>query len=497
MMSDARLFFHDSLAQKKREFVPLQAGCVKMYCCGITPYSNTHIGHTRTFFSYDLLYRTLKDAGFAVDWARNITDVDDKIINKAREEGVSVQELVSRYVDEQSSVLLQFNLNRPKEPRVTESIPQILEMIQSLVEKGVAYQSDSGVYFRVKMFPDYGKLSKNKVEELRRGARIEVDESKEDPVDFALWKLSKPGEPEEVTWESPWGKGRPGWHIECSAMNLKEFGARIDIHMGGRDLIFPHHECEIAQSEAATGQTFSNYWLHCGMVTLYGEKMSKSTNHFVSIADFLKKYPPEVLRLVFLSVSYSQPLDYTDELAQENFKKLGKLYRTSSLIDHYIQSDDGKGKEESPETWFDDVHELLPRMRSQLQDDLNSASALASFFEFARRANQAFATVQKKNLCLSSADREALQEHWPAVRSWMGESLGLFTQTSDEFFAECTKRAVQGALNEEQIGKLVEQRSAARADKNWQRADQIRDELQSHGIQVQDTAEGPKWTVEI
>ncbi|MBX9839367.1 MAG: cysteine--tRNA ligase, partial [Silvanigrellaceae bacterium] len=315
-----KIHFFNTLTGKKEKFNTLNEGKVKMYCCGVTPYGNTHIGHSRTFFSYDLLYRTLVDNEMNVEWARNITDVDDKIIHKANQEGVSCADIVSRYVSEQDEMLELFNLQRPQhEPKVTENIPQIISLIEKLIHKELAYVTNSGVYYRVRKFVEYGKLSKNKIDDLKKGARIEIDEAKEDALDFALWKFAKEG---EIYWASPWGNGRPGWHVECSAMIHSLFGDSIDIHMGGRDLIFPHHEAEIAQSEGATGKPFSSTWLHAGMVTLYGEKMSKSTNHFVAIKDFLSKYPSEVLRLVFLSVSYGQPLDFTFEMTTENLKKL-------------------------------------------------------------------------------------------------------------------------------------------------------------------------------
>jgi cysteinyl-tRNA synthetase len=495
------LRLHDTLTKETKPFIPMNPGQVMMYCCGITPYSNTHIGHTRTFFSYDLLYRTLVDAGFKVQWARNITDVDDKIIVKAQAEGISTQALVNRFVSEQTEVFKQFNLNFPDEPRVTESIPEIIQMIETLVSKEFAYASASGVYFRVSRFTEYGKLSKNKVAELRKGARIEVDESKEDPVDFALWKFAKPGEPEDVIWPSPWGAGRPGWHIECSAMIAKRFGDAIDIHMGGRDLIFPHHECEIAQSESATGKAFSNYWLHCGMVTLYGEKMSKSTNHFVAIADFLKNYPHEVLRLLFLSTSYSQPLDYTDELATENYKKLAKIYRAVALFDSYAAASgaDTDLRKESAEAVFAELNGLRDSMRAHLHEDLGSAAALGSFFEFVRKANQRLAALEKRNERLGTTDVQILAVKWPELKKWLASTLGILDYTPADFFAECARLKGDGSqsLGEDAIAKLIEQRNLARTAKDWARADEFRNELLSHGIQIQDTPSGTRWTVEI
>ena len=412
----------NSLTAKKELFTPIIDKEIKMYCCGVTPYSNTHIGHSRTFFSYDLLYRTLKDNNYKVSWARNITDVDDKIIKKANDENITCQQVVSRYVEEQNEMLEFFDLFHPQyEPKVTDNIPQIIEIISKLIQKEYAYASSSGVYFRVRKYEEYGKLSKNKIDALKTGARIEVDESKEDALDFALWKFAKEN---EIFWKSPWGDGRPGWHIECSAMIHSLFGDTLDIHMGGRDLIFPHHEAEIAQSEAATGKPLANIWMHAGMVTLYGEKMSKSTNHFVSIKDFLAKYPAEVLRLGFLSVSYSQPLDFTFELMDENLKKLSKLYRFVSLVDSY-SSNTNPNQKESTQVIFEDLKNLIPKMRQGLADDLNSALALGYLFNFIKTINTSLSLLEKQNLILNSEDREILRIYWPEFKEWAKNSLGI------------------------------------------------------------------------
>ena len=492
---------------KKETLKPLQAGKIKMYCCGVTPYGNTHIGHSRTFFSYDLLYRTLVDNHLEVDWARNVTDVDDKIIKKANEEGLSCAEIVDRYVGEQDEMLSHFQLFRPQhEPKVTEHIPQITHLIQKLVDKGLAYANNTGVYYRVRKFTEYGKLSKNKIDDLRQGVRIEVDENKEDALDFALWKLAKPG---EIKWPSPWGEGRPGWHVECSAMIHSLYGDSIDIHMGGRDLIFPHHEAEIAQSEGATGKPFSSLWLHAGMVTLYGEKMSKSTNHYVAIADFLSKYPTEVLRLTFLSVSYSQPLDFTMELADQNLKKLAKLYRFVALVDGYAGPKEILGTSPSASTHttdstqefevmvFGGLDTLVDRMRSSLSDDLNSTAALAVFFEFVKDVNTGLTALEKKGKILNSADRDLLATHWANVKKWFGGALGLLGQNPLHFFESLAKYKLTSELSAAQVEEKLIDRKKARDSKDWAAADRVRDELLTQGIQIQDTPHGTKWTVQL
>jgi cysteinyl-tRNA synthetase len=487
------LILHNTLSGRKEPFRP-QSQTVKMYCCGVTPYSNTHIGHSRTFFSYDLLYRTLVDQNYDVQWARNITDVDDKIIKKANEEGVSCSDIVNRYVGEQDEMLRHFKLNRPQhEPKVTENIPQIIAMIQKLIDQGFAYASSSGVYYRVRKFSEYGKLSKNNIDDLQKGVRIEVDESKEDPLDFALWKFAKPG---EIKWSSPWGEGRPGWHIECSAMIHALFGDSIDIHMGGRDLIFPHHEAEIAQSEGATGKPFSAFWLHAGMVTLYGDKMSKSTNHYVSIADFLNRYPQEVLRLTFLSVSYSQPLDFTMELADENFKKLAKIYRFVELLDRYALEPWTETTQSTLEV-LSALDSLTQKMRDSLADDLNSTAALGVFFETVRSINNGLAAIEKAGRTLNKADTLRLQNTWPAIKAWLSNTLGLVQQTPSEFFSSLAHYKLGGQLSPDDIEKKLSERTLARNAKDWSAADRIRDELLAQGVVIQDSPRGTRWTLQI
>lgn len=489
------LQFYNTLTAKKEVFKPLHQGKIKMYCCGVTPYGNTHIGHSRTFFSYDLLYRTLLDNDYQVEWARNITDVDDKIIQKANTENTSCAEIVQRYVAEQDEMLDLFNLIRPgHEPKVTETIPQIISMIETLVKKEYAYVSQSGVYFRVRHFNEYGKLSKNKIDDLKKGARVEVDENKEDALDFALWKFAKPN---EIYWPSPWGKGRPGWHIECSAMIHSLFGNSIDIHMGGRDLIFPHHEAEIAQSECATGCHLAGTWMHAGMVTLYGEKMSKSTNHYVAIKDFLSKFPSEVLRLVFLSVSYSQPLDFTFEIATENLKKLAKIYRFVSLVDSYAQSTKKADKKVFETSIFSEMGSIIEKMRAHLTDDLNSSAALAVFFDFIRSTNTQLAQLEKSSKQLDGHDLSLLNTKWPEFKNWMKNALGLLTEEPHAFFENLRKFNLGSELSAQDIEAQIVERGEARANKDWKRSDSIRDDLLAQGVQIQDTPTGTKWTVVI
>ncbi len=486
--------FFNTISGKKEEFKPLNDGKVTMYCCGITPSNSVHIGHSRTFFTYDLLYRTLKDHDYDIQWARNVTDVDDKIIAKANSEGVSCETIVNRYVAEQDSMLQEFHLLKPQhEPKVTEHIAHVIDHIKKLIANEMAYASSTGVYFRVRKYEQYGKLSKNRIDELRIGVRIDVDDSKEDPLDFALWKFAKPG---EIKWTSPWGEGRPGWHIECSAMVHALFGDTIDIHMGGRDLIFPHHEAEIAQSEGASGKEFSKIWMHAGMLTLNNEKMSKSTNHFVSITDFLSKYPGEVLRLFFLSAGYTQPLDFTFDLADQNLKKLSRLYRFVDLVDSYANT---KANNLPPfeDSVFQSLETLIVKMRNSLADDLNSAASLAVFFEFVREVNTSFSKMEKQGKSLNSEDINLVNTYWPTLKNWLANTLGILVQKPDEFFKSLHKYKLGTELSSIQIQQKIDLRKQARDNKNWKESDTIRDELLAQGIQIQDAPQGTKWTVQL
>lgn len=484
---------HNTMSGSKEEFSPLEAGKVKMYCCGVTPYDHVHIGHARTFASYDLLFRTLRDLGYEIDWARNITDIDDKIISKSNLEGIHFLDLVKRYVDEQDNMLHVLCVHEPKhKPRATEHIPQIIDIISRLIEKELAYSNNSGVYYRIRRFAEYGKLSKNRIEDLRKGARIEIDENKEDPLDFALWKIAKPGEP---SWPSPWGDGRPGWHIECSAMIHSLFGETIDIHMGGRDLRFPHHEAEIAQSEGLTGKAFAKYWMHTGMMTLDGQKMSKSTANYVSLADFLSKYPSEVLRLIFLSASYSQPLDFTLDVADQNLKKLSRIYRFVSLVNDYMQQ--LPGTKTHSQNIFANLEKLSQSMREQLADNLNSSAALAKFFDFIRTVNTQLAAMEKAGASLNEADRQALATHWVPFKNWFQMALGFLSQTPNEFFENLKSYKISSELSNDQVEARLAERQAARLAKDWGKADVIRNELLAQGIQIQDTPNGTRWTVQI
>jgi cysteinyl-tRNA synthetase len=336
------LKIYNTLTKKKEEFAPLRAGQVSMYVCGVTVYDRGHIGHARAAVVFDIIYRFLRSLGFSVTYVRNYTDVDDKIIHRAAREGVSTREIAERYIREYEQDMEDLGVERPThEPKATENILQIIDLVKKLVDKGFAYAADGDVYFAVEKFPGYGRLSGRDLEEMRAGARVEVDERKRNPLDFALWKASKPGEPE---WDSPWGKGRPGWHIECSAMSQRYLGETFDIHGGGKDLIFPHHENEIAQSEAASGKPFVRFWVHNGFVNIDQEKMSKSLGNILAIRDLLKEHHPEALRLFLLSNHYRSPVDFSLQNMAEARISLDRFYSTLQEIDKFL----GGGREMGP-----------------------------------------------------------------------------------------------------------------------------------------------------
>lgn len=491
-MSLVKLF--DTVSKKKQSLNSKIQKKIKMYCCGVTPYSNVHIGHARTFFTYDILYRTLRDADFEVSWARNITDVDDKIIKRAKDEGKSCDEIVKKYTDELDSLLDDFDLLKPEfEPKATKHIPKIITLISTLIEKDYAYKTKNGVYFRVRKFPNYGKLSGNTLNDLKSGVRIEDDPLKEDPLDFALWKSAKK---DEIAWDSPFGAGRPGWHIECSSMIDSLFESQVDIHMGGRDLIFPHHEAEIAQSEAYSGKDFCKVWMHTGMVKYYGEKMSKSKNNFISLIDYEKKYPCEALRLFFLSSSYRQPLDFTYEAIKENIKKLLRIYRFIEIVEELLSESKSHKRlhnDNIDDLIFLDLPTLLDKMRNCLFDDLNSQEALALWFDFIKKVNPKLIALRKLNKGYLDKDMISLETYWFKIKAWFQSCLGLFTKESRVFFESLKHYGSIQELSILDIEKTIAARDKARTEKNWQLADSLRDELMKSGVILQDTPKGTKW----
>ena len=460
----------NTLSGQKEVFVPLAPGQVRMYVCGVTVYDSAHIGHARALLTFDVIYRYLKFIGYQVQFVRNFTDVDDKIIKRANDEGVSFETITNRYIEEfyRDGELLA--LLRPSvEPRATDHIAEIIALISLLEEKRIAYRVDGDVYFRVERFDGYGKLSGKKVDELEAGARVEVDERKESPLDFALWKASKPSEP---TWDSPWGPGRPGWHIECSAMSTKYLGQPFDIHGGGRDLMFPHHENEIAQSEAAADREFARYWIHNGLLTVSGEKMSKSLGNFFSIQEIAGEYDALALRHWFLSSHYRSPMDFSKEGLEEAGRAADRIYETVDRVSRTVK--------ETAQTAPDE--KLIEEFRKEMDDDFNTPRALALIFDEVRALNR----------LLDDKKIKGIEARGAALRS-MCDTLGLL---QEGYFERKKHRFLKRTgLKSEKIDEAIQLRNRARSEKNWQEADRIRNELNRQGISLEDTPGGTVWKV--
>jgi cysteinyl-tRNA synthetase len=483
---------YNTFTRKKEAFEPLTSGYVRMYVCGITAYDRCHIGHARSAVVFDAVLRHLRHRGFEVNFIRNFTDIDDKIINRAIEEGISPEALAEREIKHfyQDTDALGV-LRATKEPRATKHIQEIIELIETLIDKGHAYTSGDDVYFSIRSFPGYGALSMRNVEEMRAGARIAVGEQKKDPMDFALWKAAKPGEPK---WDSPWGPGRPGWHIECSAMSMKYLGPTLDIHGGGLDLIFPHHENERAQSEAATGKTFVRFWMHNGFVTIRSEKMSKSLGNFVTIQEILGKYHPEVLRLFLLSKHYRSPLDYSPEALTETTSALDRCYMALSEARHLSEKPIKKQRpitDEAGKT-IDTLNHLKDRFDQAMDDDFNTAQALGYLFDGVRALNRLGQEAEKRPSALYI---EPLKFGAEAIQD-AARVLGLLNQDPDAYLRKRNLEAL-GLLGmtEADVLKVVEERTRAREEKDWATADRIRDELGAKGITLQDGPEGTTWTM--
>ncbi len=474
------LHFYNTLTGKNEEFVTLTPGKVRMYVCGVTVYDKSHIGHARALVTFDVIYRYLRFLGYEVTFVRNFTDVDDKIINRANQRGISAQELSEQCIHEFNEDMQALRCLPPtQEPRATQHIPEMIAIIRELEAKGLAYAADEDVYFAVDRFPGYGKLSHRRLEDMMAGARIEVDERKHHPMDFALWKASKPGEP---FWESPWGPGRPGWHIECSAMSSKYLGQPFDIHGGGSDLIFPHHENEIAQSEGANGKELAQFWLHNGMVTVEQEKMSKSLGNFLTISEALTKSSAEVLRFVLLSTHYRMPLAFSEQKVEEAEKGLTRIYETLARVDTALAGDGAAGGAQEPEA----ASALLARFREAMDDDCNTARTLGVIFETIRELNRVLDAGETASLAATRRDLHAI-----------GEVLGLMNEEPTRFLEQRKQRGLQQAqLTPEAIEQLITKRLAARKARDFKRADAIRAQLADQGIVLKDSATGTTWTVE-
>ncbi len=462
------IVIHNSLTKKKEEFLPLTPQKVNIYSCGVTVYDDCHIGHARSLYIFEIIRRYLKYRGFQVNFVRNITDIDDKIINRANELKADWKELVSKYIDSYYQDLTALGLDKADfEPRATENIPEMLKFIQGLIDKGYAYATATGVYFSVRKFKEYGKLSGQSIEQMLTGVRKEADETKEDPLDFALWKKSKPGEP---SWQSPWIEGRPGWHIECSVMSTKYLKTEtLDIHAGGRDLIFPHHENETAQAEALTGKPFAKYWIHHGLLTINAQKMSKSLGNFVTIKDALKKYHPDILKIFFLQTHYSNPIDFTEQKMEEvkqAFEKIDILLgkTTKQCRSAAVQECSSK-----------DIGEIKNKFIEAMDDDFNTPQGLATIYNLVHLMNK---NIEDPN--------------------FISEAKSLLFELTDIFVVDLTKtKTYSAAITSDavivDVEELIKKRIDAKKNRDFAEADEIRKNLEAKGIILEDTKDGTTW----
>ncbi len=478
------LRIYNTLTKKKEPFEPLTPGQVKMYVCGPTVYDLCHIGNARSVVVFDVVARYLRQKAYQVTYVRNFTDVDDKIINRANRLNISQNELAKKFIDEFYKDMDALNVERATlEPRATDYIPQMRRFIERLIEKELAYVVDGDVYFAVKNFKGYGKLSGRRFDDMDAGARVDIDHRKRNPFDFALWKNAKPDEP---SWESPWGQGRPGWHIECSAMSSELLGETFDIHGGGKDLIFPHHENEIAQSEGATGKPFARYWMHNGYVNINREKMSKSLGNFTFTRDLLKRYHPEAIRLFLLSNQYRSPIDFSDQNLEEAEVGLEKVYALLKRIDDALESVLNTEKLSTA------TGEYFDRFCKAMDDDFNTAKGIGVLFEGVRHANKWMDNATEP---LSSETASLLQ----IIRNdlvKMGEVLGILTISPALFFEQNRSRSLAAFdIDAARIDQLVQQRTEARVAKDWAAADRIRDQLDEMGVAVEDRPEGAVWKI--
>src|SRR5690625_590801 len=457
---------YNSMTREKEKFIPLEKNKVKMYVCGPTVYNYIHIGNARPAIVFDTVRRYFEYKGYEVTYVLNFTDVDDKIIDAAKETGEEVQTLTNRFIDAYLKDVSALGVKEATyHPRVTETIDEIIEFIEGLIEKDYAYVVDGDVYFQPRAFEDYGKLSAQSVDELRAGSRIRVGEKKKDPLDFALWKEAKDG---EIAWDSPWGKGRPGWHIECSAMAKKYLGKTIDIHAGGQDLTFPHHENEIAQSEALNDATFANYWMHNGYINIDNEKMSKSLGNFILKKDIIKQYDPMVVRFFMLSVHYRNPINFTDELLQSAQNSFDRIKISYENLEHREQTSANLGIDS--DKWLKKIEANKKAFEEAMDDDFNTANAITVLFELSKDANLYLEENQ--------TDIEVLEAFQKAMTTIL-DVLGI-TLTKTE-------------LLDEEIETLIQEREEARKERNFARADEIRDSLREQGIILEDTPQGVRW----
>ncbi len=490
------LNFYNTLTKKKEEFKPIEEGKVGMYVCGITAYDMCHIGHARSAVVFDVISKYLKYRGYDVTYVKNFTDVDDKIIGKAIAENKDIAEISERYIKEHNEDMDRIGVARPTvTPKATENIKGMIRLVNTLIENGLAYVADGDVYFSVEKFEGYGKLSGRNLDDMLAGARVDIDEKKKNPLDFILWKSAKEGEP---WWDSPWGRGRPGWHIECSVMSQRFLGETFDIHGGGRDLIFPHHENEIAQAEGATGKPFANYWLHNGFIRVNKEKMSKSLGNIFNMREAMNSYHPEVLRLFMLQSHYRSPVDFSGDSLAEARTGMDRFYETLKKIKDNLGKETDfsnisprnlSGKDEEV---FEKVNILPEKFAEAMDDDFNTAKAIGYIFDTIRMINGYMAD---KEFVLTSESLFVLDSARNNVRE-VGKILGLFLEDPDEYFEKDKKReAGKLSLDVEEIVSLIEERREARVAKDWARADEIRDILAAKKVVLKDTADSTTWKI--
>lgn len=461
---------YNTLTRKKEEFIPLNENEVRMYSCGPTVYNYFHIGNARPFIIFDTLRRYLEYKGYNVNFVQNFTDIDDKMIKKANDEGITVKELADRFINEYFIDAKGLGIDKATvHPKATENIDAIIELIKKLEDNGFAYNVNGDVYFSTRKFREYGKLSHQSLDDLDLGSRIDVDDRKQDPMDFAVWKAQKPGEP---AWDSPWGKGRPGWHIECSAMANKYLGETIDIHSGGQDLVFPHHENEIAQSEAANGKPFARYWMHNGFINVNNEKMSKSAGNFFTVRDIAQKFDYEAIRFFMLSAHYRSPINFSAELLEQAQNALDRIYNCLDnllYLKEHAQSGELTDKEKELK---DRLLEIKGKFIEGMEDDLNTADAIAAIFDMVKEVNS--------NITASSKSSTEIIEFSYSLIKELGAVLGI------------GQKQKENNLDSE-IQDLINQRQQARKEKNWKLSDEIRDKLKEMGIVLEDTPQGVKW----
>lgn len=482
---------HNTLSGKKEVLQPITDGHVSLYVCGITSYDYCHIGHARSALAFDMIVRYLKYRGYQVTYVRNFTDIDDKIINRAKEQKTTSQQLANRFIEEFYTDMDRLGVDRPDiEPKATEHIEEMTGLIGELIEQGRAYPAGGDVYYIVDSFPEYGKLSKRNLDDMQAGARISVNEQKRHPMDFVLWKGSKPGEP---TWDSPWGPGRPGWHIECSAMSRKYLGLTFDIHGGGQDLIFPHHENEIAQSEGANHKPLANYWIHHGFVTIRDEKMSKSLGNFLTIRDILNHYHPEILRFFIFSTHYRNPLDFSESAMQDATAGLERLYECVASLDA-LPADGGDG--DGPSVVSDKEARHLAGMEDRFQqamdNDFNTAQAQGIFFDVVKAINRIH---RKLPATPAENDLRLLKKSGATLRK-LADIMGLLREDAQQYISAKKARMIaNGEIDITAIDALIAERYQCRLAKNWAKSDEIRDRLLAQNIELKDGPDGTTWSV--